>query len=108
MGLRASRLNYEKIQILEPVISRNEFGEQVQTYQLKKTTKALVEFIDGKDEITNQNAVNSYSVKITIRSYNQVNDNDLILWNDNKYNIDYIKFDRSKMIKEIKCNRILE
>lgn len=105
--LRAANFRFN-IDIYKPVIIKNEYGEQVQTYNKINTTKSKVEFINGSAEIQNLGAVNTYSIKFTIRGYNDIQNDYLIYYDNEKYSIDSIDYDKLNMVKIIKCNKVQE
>lgn len=98
---RAGLLN-EVITILTPTSNVNEFGEKVQTYSIRFTTRARVEHDSGTRSNENNEIFYSYQKSFTVRSYVPVNEFDLIQYNGKKYRItsidDRIKTHNDKLI----------
>lgn len=98
---RAGLLN-EVITILTPTSNVNEFGEKVQTYSIRYTTRARVEHDSGTRSNENNEIFYSYQKSFTVRSYVPVNEFDLIQYNGKKYRItsidDRIKTHNDKLI----------
>lgn len=98
---RAGLLN-EVIKILEPTSTINEFGEKVQTYNVKYTTRARVEHNNGTRSNENNEIFYSYQKTFTVRSYVPVTEFDLVEYNSKRYRIitidDRIKVHDDKLL----------
>ena len=98
---RAGLLN-EVINILAPSSIVNEYGEKVQTYSVKYTTRAKVEHNSGTRSNENNEIFYSYQKSFTVRSYVPVTEFDLIEYNSKRYRIitidDRIKVHNDKII----------
>lgn len=84
--MQAGRLN-EVIEIFQPQIDKNEYGEQVQVYVKCYTTRAHVEYNSGNRNIENNEVVFNYNRTFHIRRYVQVNENYQIKWQGKYYRI---------------------
>lgn len=101
MGIRAGLLN-EVIVIYKPNYQVNEFGEKVQTYEKKYTTRANVEHTSGNRTIENQEIFYGYKKAFRIRSYVPVVENDIVEYDSKRYRImsidNKIKINNEKII----------
>ena len=84
--MRAGQLN-KLIQILTPTTTTNEFGEQVQTYKVKKETRAKVDYVSGDRTISNNEIIYSYTKDFKVRIYVDVQETDIIKYNNKKWRI---------------------
>lgn len=77
----------ETITILQPRTTVNEYGEQVQMYIDKFTTRARVDWNGGNRNITNDEVLYNYQRTFHMRFYHTVSEFDVVLWQGKKYRI---------------------
>lgn len=86
MGLRAGLLT-QPIKILTPQSEINEYGEKVQEYKLKYTTRARVLHDNGTRENNNGEIFYPYQKTFNVRGYVPVDEFDLIEYKGKRYRI---------------------
>lgn len=84
--VRAGLLN-KIISFKKPIISVNEFGEEVTSFETVITTRARVVFKNENRELTNNENVYTTSLTFTIRSYHEIDQNMIILYNNKNFRI---------------------
>ncbi|MCQ2978733.1 MAG: head-tail adaptor protein [Clostridia bacterium] len=84
--MRAGLLN-KIIKFKKPIIQKNEFGEEIETFEDFITTRARVVFKGENRELSNNELFYSSTLEFTIRSYHQVNENMIIECNFKDYRI---------------------
>ena len=72
--MKAGTLN-ETIIIEEPIVSRNDYGDETIIWKELTRTRAEVKFNSGNRAIENQEIVNNYTILFNIRFYHLVNEN---------------------------------
>ena len=105
--MRAGLLN-EIINVVTPIINENEYGEKIEDYQDKLTTRAYIRHINGSRNIENDEIVNNYTKEFITRIYHNITEGDLIIWDSKKYRIICIDKDKSKQQLTIKTEMINE
>lgn len=105
--MRAGLLT-EIINILRPALSRNEFGEQEETYEKHYTTKARVINNSGNREDTNGELRISYIKTFEVWKYVDIKDTDWIEWEGKRYRILSIDLDKVQQKKTIKTEEVNE
>lgn len=98
----------EVITIYKPTITKNEFGEQLQKYDEVYKTKSQVKFNSGNRNISNDEVVSNYSRIFIVRHYIDVSENYIIKWNDKRYRILSIDFNKEQYYKQIIAELINE
>lgn len=98
----------EHIKILTPNIVTNDFGEGVETYILKTSTKANVIHAGSSKNLENGELFFGMSKIFKVRKYVTVDHLDIIEWNNNKYKINAIEDDKIQQCKIITCTLINE
>lgn len=93
--MNAGILN-EIVEIYEPNISIDEFGNQHTDYIKKYETRASVSHKSGNRETTNNEVVYAYSKEFRFRIYVPINDFDLVKYNDKFWRINQIEKDKPK------------
>ncbi len=93
--MNAGILN-EIVEIYEPNISIDEFGNQHTDYIKKYETRASVSHKSGNRETTNNEVVYVYSKEFRFRIYVPINDFDLVKYNDKFWRINQIEKDKPK------------
>lgn len=88
--MKAGMLN-NIIKILSPTISKNEYGEDVETYHVARTTRARVIHNNGSKMNTNDEMVWTQSKQFEVRMYVKVDERDLIEWQHKRFKITYIE-----------------
>lgn len=92
--------NYrEKIKILVPELTINDFGEKVQDYKLLFETRANVNYNSGSRYVVNDEVFNDYTKTFTVRIYHTINEKMLILWDEKRWRITSI--DKNKINQEL-------
>ena len=86
MGLRAGLLR-EVVTVKKPVISVNDYGEQVQLWDDVVTTRARVTFNSGQRAVENHEVWNPYQVTFVMRYYHVIDGTMVIEWQGKRYNI---------------------
>lgn len=105
--MRAGLLT-ERVIFQSPVLLTNEFGEKIQSYEDKFTTRANVVNGKGGRGIENDEIFYSYTKIFTIRIYNNPSERDIILYDEKKYRILTISKNKDKMVYEIETELINE
>lgn len=89
----AGKLN-EVVKFYKPTITTNEFGEQVQSYELAIETKAEVVHNSGGRTVENGEVFFDYTKTFRVRKYHNIAENYLIEWQGKRYRILSIEEDR--------------
>lgn len=84
--MRAGLLT-ERIEILKPDVSTNDFGEETTDWISIYTTKARLVHTGGNRTVQNDEVFYSYTKTFQIRNYVSVQEYDRILWNGKQYRI---------------------
>ena len=82
----AGRLN-EQITIKTPKTVINDYGERVETYEVKYETRAAVQNDSGTRSNENDEIVYSYGKTFNVRRYVPVKETDIIIWQGREYRI---------------------
>ena len=96
--MNAGILN-ELIQIYRSVTVTNDYGERSETYELKYTTRANVNWDSGSRIDSNEEIQYTYEKTFRIRSYVPIVETDIIKWQDNDYRI--LTLERRRQTNEI-------
>ena len=105
--MNAGKLN-EIIEILKPVIIRDDYGNQKTTYQVAYRTRAYVQHSNGGREIDNSEVVYLYNKTFEVRMYHQISDYDRIRYGNKYYRILNIEKDRTRQELIIETEEINE
>ena len=89
MGIRAGLLR-ETVTIVAPVVTRNDYGEEVTTWKEVATTRARVDFRNGTRAVEANEVVNPYTVTFVIRRFVELNGYMRLRWHGNEYAIQSI------------------
>lgn len=84
--MRAGQLN-KVIRVEKPITITNKYGEEITEYTTEFITKAKVSFNSSNKELVNSETVFSEKLTFTIRSYNKVDSNMIIVYKSKKYRI---------------------
>ena len=84
--MRAGLLT-ERIEILQPDVATNDFGEETTNWVSIYTTKARLVHTGGNRTVQNDEIFYSYTKTFQIRNYVPVQEYDRILWNGKQYRI---------------------
>lgn len=98
--MQAGRLN-EVIEIYKPEVERNQYGGQETNYTLYKKTRSAIRQISGRRTEENNEIVYDYDRQFVVRYYIDIEDLDVIKWNNNRYrvlSIDPLKSTQEKVI----------
>lgn len=96
----------EIIEIYEPKVVVNSFGEQEQEYILLKPTKARVIHSSGSKAVENNEIVSNYSKTFHVRMYVPMSETYQIKYQGNMYSITSIEDVPQFNYKEIIAERI--
>lgn len=94
------------IQIYNPIVVINEYGEQKTEYVLKVTTRSRVLPNGGSRQTSNNETYYPYQKSFLIRDYIDINDFDRIKWNNKYYKILDITPNRQRMELEVRTELI--
>lgn len=89
----------EPIEIYDIVSTRNDFGEQVDTFELVYKTRARVSHIGGTRQVINDEIVTPYTKNFVVRFYVPVTDTSQIKYQDKLYRV--TSFDKDKNTQQI-------
>ena len=103
--MRAGLLQ-ESIEIWEPTIVVNDYGEQTTTYTLKYTTRARLLHSGGTRSYNNDELFFPYIKEFQVRQYVPVDELCRIKWNNKFYKILDITPNRDQQELDIKCELI--
>lgn len=93
--MRAGTLR-EIISVESPTPTTNEYGERTYEYEEKIKTRASVEYLKGNRILENDEIFNAYTKVFTTRYYHKIKEDDIIVWNENRYRILTIEPDRER------------
>ena len=98
----------ESIDIYRPITTQNEFGEMVQEYKIWYCTRARAVSNGGSRTLLNNELFYPYRNIFEVHQYVDVNETDVIHYDNKKYRILSIDLDRSQMKKVIMTELIDE
>ena len=90
-----------RIDILTPIITKNEFGEDATSINLKYSTRARIVPTSGNRTNQNGDIFYEYSKTIQVRHYVPIDDFDIIRLDDKLYRILNIEANNEQMMKTI-------
>lgn len=99
--MNAGILN-EIIEIYQPSITIDEYGNQSTDYKLKYTTRAKVSHNSGNREVQDNEVVYIYNKEFIVRMYIEIGDFDRIKWNGKFWRV--LQIEPNKEYQEIKVN----
>lgn len=94
------------ITVQRPTIINDEYGANVIKYNNIITTRAFIKNNSGNRANENGEIVYNYIKSFTVRYYNDIRENDIIIWNNKKYRITDIDEYRDKQYKVINTELI--
>lgn len=100
MGLRAGLLR-ESIDILQPTIERNDFGEETTTWTVAASTRARVDFRSGTRLVDVNEVAAPYTVTFIIRRFYALTEYYRLRWRGRLYSIASINFEEAKQMQTI-------
>lgn len=103
----AGTLN-EFIDILQPIVVKNDFGEQKTVYEKKYSTRARLMHRGGNRVNENGDMTYNYTKQIQIRDKAPIKEYDIVVWNDKQYRILEIEPDKKAMALIITLDLINE
>lgn len=103
--MRAGLLK-EKIDIITPNITTNDYGEQTTEWEHKYSTRARLIHTSGNRIEPNGEIFYSYTKTLEIRDYVPVDDFDRIVWNEKQYRILDIEPDEGQMKKILRVELV--
>lgn len=92
--LRAGALN-ERVDILQPVVTRGEMGDQIVTYQKKATVWASVKFQKGMEALTLGESWMTRQVLVMMRNNKIITERCRLSWDGKMYGIESLNRSRS-------------
>jgi len=98
----------EDIQILRPTVTKDKYGAEKKTYSIVEECKAKADYIvggAGRGE-SNQEIVYNTIYIFTTYYHVDVKPYDRIVYNDQTYNVVYVKPNRIQNNKQINCEII--
>lgn len=98
----------EKIQILKPINTTNEYGEDVTTYERDRCIRANVVYNRLSKELENSEWLYNGLVQFEIRNYHYVEEFERVCYNCNHYNIIRIESYPKQNKKVLYCERVNE
>lgn len=90
--MKAGKLKYP-IQIKHLVDSVNEYGEKTQDYVLIRKTRADVKYNSGSRGNINDELQLTYGVQFIVRSYAEIDDTTIIIFQNHKYRVEAYHYD---------------
>ena len=84
----------EKIELYEQVKTKNAFGEEVETLELRFTTRAKVSHLSGSRTVQNDEILIPYQKTFVVRDYVPVRSITWIKYRDNFYRILSVDYDK--------------
>lgn len=106
--MKAGVLN-EIIEIQEPIIIKNEYGEEMtENYSTKLKTRAEVSYNSGNKTADNNEIFFSYDITFTIRYYHNVSELDRVIWLNKPYKILSMERNRKFQLINLRCSMINE
>lgn len=103
--MRAGLLT-ERIDVLKPVVTVNDYGEETTDWQNIYTTKARLVHTGGNRMNVNDEIFYSYTKTFQIRNYVPVQDYYRILWDGKQYRILDIEPDRQQQQITVKTELV--
>lgn len=85
--MRRAGLLREVIEIYKVVWEKDEYGNQVESLELRFKTRAKVEHVSGLRNIVNNEIIHDYTKTFLVRGYVEVEDYDKILYNGKYYRV---------------------
>lgn len=104
--MRAAGKLKENIEIYENTITKDEYGQEVETKTLKATTKAELKHNSGNRNIENNEIIHNYNKTFIVRFYVNVGDYDIIKWENNYYRVLDVEPNRDYQYKTINTEKI--
>ena len=93
MSLRAGLLN-ELITIRRATITKNDYGEEVETWEDVITTRARVTQTGSSKNNVNQEIFMGFTKEFQVRYYIDIREFDIIVWKQKQYRIVSLNQDR--------------
>lgn len=85
--MKAGQLKYP-IDVQHRVENRNEYGEETQEYITVRHTRANVIYKSGDRNETNNELQLNYGVQFIVRSYVEIDDATIIIFQNHKYRVE--------------------
>ena len=96
------------IDIKRAVVSKNKYGEKVQTYEPVYNTKARVIYNSGNRAVENGEILHNYSITFEVWDYVTVLDTDYVYYEEADYRILSIEHDKHQQKKILRCDKVNE
>ena len=101
----AGRLK-EIVEIYSNTITKDEYGQDVEQRVLKCSTRVDLKHNNGNRQLENSEIVHNYNKTIVVRYYVDVEDYDLIKWNNVFYRVLDVEPNREYQFKTITMEKI--
>lgn len=98
----------DRIEIWQPLVVRDEYGNQKTTYQFKTSTRAKIDNVKGERAEENDEVVYVYTKTFHVRIYVNVGDFDRIKWNGKFYRLLNIEPNKERQELKIETQLINE
>lgn len=95
MGIRAGLLR-ESVTILQPVVARNDYGEEVTTWEQVCTTRARVDYRSGTRAVETNEVFGPCTIIFTVRRFYDLNVYMRVQWHGNLYSIQSVNLDEPR------------
>jgi len=105
MGLRAGLLR-ESVTILRPVVTRNDYGEEVTTWEQVTTTRCRVDFRSGTRAVQTDEVFGATTVVFTLRRFYTLDVYMRLQWHGRLYSIQSVNEDNAKQYITIVADMI--
>lgn len=105
--MRAAGRLKEIVEIYSNSIVKDEYGQEKETRVLKQSTRAELKHNSGNRELENSEIVHNYTKTLVVRYYVDVEDYDLIKWENKFYRVIDVEPSKDYQFKTIrmeKCN----
>lgn len=104
--MRAAGRLKENIEIYSNTITKDEYGQEREVMTLKTTTKAQLVHSGGNRELDNEEITHSYRKQFTVRYYVDIDDYDVIKWENKYYRVLDIEPNKEYQYKVINTEKI--
>ena len=100
--MRAGLLK-EKISILKPQVTVNDYGEEITDWVIDKVTLARLVDNGGSMTLVNGDVFLTHNKTFQVRDYNKIDEFNRIIWNGQTYRIVNVEPIKQMMMIEIKA-----
>ena len=94
-----------QVKILKPIITKDELGQEVETFEVQKTVWASIEPLSGKEYFTAKQVNSEATVKITIRYIESLLPHWVVQFRQRIFNIEaIINFEERNKYLQLLCS----